>query len=81
MIRARRRPRLIGVLAALALALAPALPGGIGAQAAAAPTKGYWFVAADGGIFSFGDASFAGSTGDKRLNQPIVGMAASQPSQ
>jgi Tol biopolymer transport system component/ribosomal protein L24E len=73
----RRRPRLIGALAALALALAPALPGGTGAQAATAPTKGYWFVAGDGGIFSFGDASFAGSTGDMRLNQPIVGMASS----
>src|SRR5207244_3951634 len=76
MIRVRRRPRLVGVLAALALALAPALPSGIGALAASgAPTKGYWFVAGDGGIFSYGDAAFAGSTGNLRLNQPIVGMA------
>jgi hypothetical protein len=37
---------------------------------------GYWLVAADGGIFSFGDASFHGSTGGIRLNQPVVGMAA-----
>jgi Tol biopolymer transport system component/ribosomal protein L24E len=74
----RRRPRLVGVLTALALAVAPALPIGNGAQAAtAAPTKGYWFVAADGGIFSFGDASFAGSTGNLKLNQPIVGMSPS----
>jgi Tol biopolymer transport system component len=73
--RVRRRPRLAGVLAAIALALAPALPSGIGALAATgAPTKGYWFVAGDGGIFSFGDATFAGSTGSLRLNQPIVGM-------
>ena len=44
---------------------------------AATPTgKGYWLVAADGGIFSFGDAGFLGSTGAMRLNQPIVGMAA-----
>ncbi|HYH49066.1 MAG TPA: hypothetical protein VEG38_05910 [Acidimicrobiia bacterium] len=77
MIHLRRRPRLVGALAALALALAPALPGGSGAQAATAPTKGYWFVAADGGIFNYGDASFAGSTGNLKLNQPIVGMAAS----
>jgi hypothetical protein len=29
---------------------------------AATPTgKGYWLVAADGGIFTFGDAVFAGS--------------------
>ena len=31
---------------------------------------GYWLVAADGGIFTFGDAHFYGSTGDLRLNQP-----------
>jgi Tol biopolymer transport system component len=53
----------------------PALPGGLTAQAAAAPTTGYWFVAADGGIFSYGDAGFLGSTGNLKLNQPIVGMA------
>ena len=44
------------------------------------PTDGrcpaYWLVATDGGIFSFGGAGFYGSTGDIRLNQPIVGMAA-----
>ena len=39
-------------------------------------SQGYRFVAADGGIFAFGDAPFAGSTGNLRLNQPIVGMAA-----
>jgi hypothetical protein len=31
-------------------------------------------VAADGGIFSYGDASFHGSTGSLVLNKPIVGM-------
>ena len=36
---------------------------------------GYWMVAADGGIFAFGDAPFYGSTGSIHLNQPIVGMA------
>jgi hypothetical protein len=36
---------------------------------------GYWLVAADGGIFSFGDAQFHGSTGSLRLNKPVVGMA------
>jgi hypothetical protein len=40
--------------------------------------RGYWMVSRDGGIFSFGDARFFGSTGAFRLNQPIVGMAASQ---
>jgi hypothetical protein len=32
-------------------------------------------VATDGGIFSFGDAKFFGSTGAIHLNKPIVGMA------
>jgi cell wall-associated NlpC family hydrolase len=32
-------------------------------------------VASDGGIFSFGDAKFYGSTGALALNKPIVGMA------
>jgi hypothetical protein len=43
-----------------------------------APTTGglgYWLVASDGGIFSFGDAVFYGSTGGITLAQPIVGMA------
>jgi hypothetical protein len=39
------------------------------------PGAGYWFVASDGGIFSFGDAAFLGSTGDLHLNRPIEGMA------
>jgi hypothetical protein len=37
--------------------------------------NGYWLVAADGGIFTFGDAPFFGSTGGTRLHAPIVGMA------
>jgi len=39
------------------------------------PLTGYWMVAADGGIFPFGDMPGLGSTGNVRLNQPIVGMA------
>jgi hypothetical protein len=38
--------------------------------------RGYWLVASDGGIFSYGDARFYGSTGGIHLVQPIVGMAA-----
>jgi hypothetical protein len=38
--------------------------------------KGYWMLASDGGIFSFGDAGFYGSTGNLHLNAPIVGMTA-----
>jgi hypothetical protein len=37
---------------------------------------GYWLVASDGGIFSFGDAAYEGSTGAIHLNQPVVAMAA-----
>ena len=37
--------------------------------------KGYWEVASDGGIFSFGDAKFYGSMGGKPLSAPIVAMA------
>ena len=44
-------------------------------MAATPDGKGYWLVAADGGIFSFGDAGFYGSTGSLVLNEPIVGMA------
>jgi hypothetical protein len=44
-------------------------------MAATPDGKGYWLVASDGGIFTFGDAPFYGSTGAIHLNQPIVGMA------
>ena len=41
----------------------------------ASPTgNGYWMAASDGGIFTFGDAKFNGSTGGYSLNQPIVGI-------
>jgi hypothetical protein len=36
--------------------------------------QGYWLVASDGGIFSYADSRFFGSTGNIKLNQPIVGM-------
>jgi SpoIID/LytB domain protein len=38
--------------------------------------SGYWAVGADGGIFSFGDARFFGSTGGLPLNSPVLGLAA-----
>jgi hypothetical protein len=38
---------------------------------------GYWLVASDGGIFTYGDASFYGSTGALHLNAPVVGMDSS----
>ena len=51
------------------------------AQALAGPSlptpagaPGYWMIASDGGVFSFGSARFRGSTGAIRLAAPIVGM-------
>jgi hypothetical protein len=45
--------------------------------ATASPTAGaYLSVAADGGVFGFGSAGFAGSLGGSHLNAPIVGVAA-----
>jgi hypothetical protein len=38
--------------------------------------KGYWLVAADGGVFAFGDAHFYGSMGGTALNAPVAAMAA-----
>ena len=45
------------------------------AATAALSGSGYWSVASDGGVFSYGDANFYGSTGSIHLNKPIVGMA------
>jgi hypothetical protein len=39
--------------------------------------QGYQLVASDGGLFSFGNATFRGSMGGQHLNQPIVGIAGS----
>jgi hypothetical protein len=36
---------------------------------------GYWLVASDGGVFSYGDAHFYGSAGNIHLTKPIVGIA------
>jgi hypothetical protein len=38
--------------------------------------SGYWMMGGDGGIFSYGDAGFHGSTGGMHLNAPAVSMAA-----
>ena len=59
----------------------PAAPGaGQPTATGAAPPPynaklGYWLVAADGGVFSFGDAGFYGSLGGVVLNAPVVGVA------
>ena len=54
----------------------PALNKPVVGMAATAHGRGYWLIASDGGIFSFGDAQFYGSMGGKPLNQPEVGLAA-----
>lgn len=41
----------------------------------ATPMGGYHLVAADGGVFSFGDAAFAGSGAEFGLSEPVVGGA------
>ena len=48
------------------------------------PSTGYWLTAADGGLFTYGDAEFhgsvpngqLGSAGEVPLRRPVVGMAA-----
>ena len=38
---------------------------------------GYWLVAGDGGVFTYGDAGYHGSMGAVRLNAPVDGIAPS----
>ena len=41
-----------------------------------APTPhGYWLVGSDGGIFTFGSSQFYGSTGNLKLQRPVVGIS------
>jgi hypothetical protein len=42
---------------------------------AATAGPGYWEVAADGGVFSYGSAKYQGSTAAVTLDAPITGMA------
>ena len=52
------------------------LPGGASSvDGSSGGVGGYWINAADGGVFSFGDAQFYGSTGGMVLNKPVVAMA------
>ncbi len=41
-----------------------------------ASAPGYWLLGGDGGVFSFGQAGFFGSTGGIKLNRPAVALAA-----
>ncbi len=38
--------------------------------------RGYYLTASDGGVFTFGNVPFCGSTGAIGLNKPVVGIAA-----
>jgi hypothetical protein len=43
-------------------------------------TTGYWLVASDGGVFSFGDAHFFGSAGGSFIGTAFVGIVATSTS-
>jgi subtilisin family serine protease len=69
--------RALGTITATPLSAAPGTAAISSTSAVPTPTgKGYWLAASDGGIFSYGNATFNGSTGGIVLNRPIVGMAA-----
>ncbi|MGP8008080.1 MAG: hypothetical protein ACLP2J_13750 [Acidimicrobiales bacterium] len=65
----------VGFLSTLGVPAEVATGAGVGGHATTSSPSGYWLVAADGGVFSYGDGAFHGSTGSLTLNQPIVGMA------
>ena len=45
------------------------------------PSPAYWLATANGGVYSFGGATFYGSAGNIALVKPIVGMAATPDEQ
>ncbi len=53
-----------------------AVPALVGLPFGWMPSGGYWEVASDGGVFTFGNASFYGSMGGRALTAPVVGVAA-----
>ncbi len=55
--------------------IADILNGPVIASVATPTGDGYYMIATDGGVFSFGDAEFHGSTGSLVLNRPVVGIA------
>jgi L,D-peptidoglycan transpeptidase YkuD (ErfK/YbiS/YcfS/YnhG family) len=77
--RAGHAARLRATTSALAQSDAAGLSSGAASGVAMATTPdghGYWIAASNGGVFTFGDASFYGSEGGQTLSAPIVGMAA-----
>jgi hypothetical protein len=71
-----------GAALSRALAAPASLPGCLAGQivgSAATPNgAGYWLVGSDGGVFSYGNAAFAGSMGGKPLNKPMVAIVPTQ---
>jgi hypothetical protein len=67
--------RAVGVAPALGPTIGLALNENLVGIAATPSGRGYWLVAADGGIFTYGDARFYGSLGKVALTRPIVGIA------
>ena len=71
-------PTLLTGADATTLATGDAGPGvlcGVVNAGAGAPPGGYYLVASDGGLFTYGDAVFRGSRGGQPLAKPIVGLA------
>lgn len=54
----------------------PGLTAPVVGGAATPSGKGYWQVAADGGVFALGDAVHYGSAAGAKLHYPVVAMAA-----
>ncbi len=66
----------LGVLSLVGAPVASAAPAAAPRVASTyVPPKGYWLMAADGGVFAYGQAGFHGSMGGQHLNAPIVGGA------
>jgi hypothetical protein len=82
----KRRSIIMIILGVAALALGAIVPtvvestvqprlAGANAMVAQDPSgTGYWLAAADGGVFTYGNAKFFGSMASKHLNAPIVGI-------
>ena len=77
---------LVALLAAsvVPLAVGSGVPGRLGSAAKSAeaeespplrPGPAYWLAAADGGVFAFGRAAYAGSAADAGLQRAVVGVA------
>ncbi len=77
----RTRLSLLVVLSTLAMLTSIGAP--VEAHASPQPANrtvsAYWVAASDGGICAFGGAPFLGSMGGTNLNDPVVGIAATSP--